>query len=165
MQRLSMEDINGRLAKLLDASTSDVGRALGFAVQAYFKRLRRDSVPMQEIQSLCAARGFSLNFVLYGDGHAYAEGHDGARKSDARALIANRLKAMNASDEVTSLVLDVVDALLKGDEVALKKALRNRYRISAAETRLLRAYRQASSADRARISSMATSLATKACPQ
>lgn len=160
-----MTSINERLMRLLATSQAGVGRHLGLRAPAYANRLARDSVPMQEIQSLCAARGFSLNFVLYGDGHAYAEGHDGARKSDARALIANRLKAMNASDEVTSLVLDVVDALLKGDEVALKKALRNRYRISTAETRLLRAYRQASSADRARISSMATSLATKACPQ
>lgn len=161
----SMGAINERLSRLLQsppASTSDVARALGFKTQAYFKRLQRDAVPLEEIKALCKNKGYSAEYVLYGRGPAFVEGAYGEQKRATRDFFSLRLNAMGATDEVSSFVMDVVDALLKGDEAALKKALRSRYRTSTAEARLLRAYRQADTVDRARISSMATSLATKA---
>lgn len=161
----SMEAINERLSRLLQsppACTSDVARALGFKIHAYFMRLKREAVPVDEIKALCKKNGYSSEYVLYGRGPAFVEGTYGEQKKATRDFFLLRLKAMGATDEVSSFVMDIVDALLKGDEAELKKALRNRFRISAAEARLLCAYRKADTADRARISSMATSLATKA---
>lgn len=161
----SMAAITERLARLLQsppATTSDVARALGFKICAYHMRIKRDAVPVDQIKALCKKNGFSPEYVLYGQGPAFSQGPDGAKRKATRDFFLKQLSVVNATDDVAVLVMDVIVALLKGDEAGLKKALRSRYRTTAAEARLLRAYRQATSADRTRISSMATSLATKA---
>lgn len=174
MQQLNMKDIHARLVQLIFGHRAPadgiaafaVARNLGVQVSWYYKSLHRNEVPCRAIQRFCTSHGFNLQYVLHGEFPIVVKGKDLATlRTSTLDFYVQRLNAVDAAEDAVTLVMDVVDALLQVDKDAFKKAIRPRFRLNASEARLLSCYRQAASADRALISSMATSLAAKVRPE